>query len=67
MEFKFDLQLFAEEIENTEVVEKEPEATVTKDGDHNETFNTPEELAGIPEDIAKEIVAEYEKTNAQEQ
>lgn len=66
MEFKFDLQLFAEEIENTEVVEKEPEATVTKDGDHNETFNTPEELAGIPEDIAKEIVAEYEKTNAQE-
>lgn len=52
MEFEFDLQLFADDVtedtDSTEAIETEAPAT----GD------IPEELEGIPEDIAKNVMAE---------
>ena len=64
MNFVFDLQMFAEDDEhvadnaNEGVVE---EKAGNASGSEEENFEVPDELAGIPEDIAREIVAEHEQ------
>ena len=64
IDFVFDLQLFAEDDERVadnadEVVAEEKAGSDT--GSEEENFEVPDELAGIPEDIAREIVAEHEQ------
>lgn len=64
IDFVFDLQLFAEDDERVadnadEVVAEEKTGSDT--GSEEENFEVPDELAGIPEDIAREIVAEHEQ------
>ena len=60
MNFVFDLQMFAEDDEHVDdnvnegVVE---EKAGNASGSEEENFEVPDELAGIPEDIAREIVA----------
>ena len=64
MNFVFDLQMFAEDDEHVDdnvnegVVE---EKAGNASGSKEENFEVPDELAGIPEDIAREIVAEHEQ------
>ena len=64
MNFVFDLQMFAEDDEHVDdnanegVVE---EKAGNASGSEEENFEVPDELAGIPEDIAREIVAEHEQ------
>lgn len=64
IDFVFDLQMFAEEDERVadnadEGVAEEKAGSDT--GSEEENFEVPDELAGIPEDIAREIVAEHEQ------
>ena len=64
IDFIFDLQMFAEDDEHVadnadEGVAEEKAGSDT--GSEEENFEVPDELAGIPEDIAREIVAEHEQ------
>ena len=64
IDFVFDLQMFADDDERVadnadEGVAEEKAGSDT--GSEEENFEVPDELAGIPEDIAREIVAEHEQ------
>lgn len=64
IDFVFDLQMFAEDDEHvTDNVDESSieEAESSNNGSEEKGFEVPDELAGIPEDIAKEIVAEHEQ------
>jgi hypothetical protein len=66
MFFDFDLQMFAEEAEQT--IDNTEVATETVEGEQEEEKEPiPEELGGLPEDAAREVMAEAEKLQQAEE